>query len=154
MLRPTIVPFLVCCMLVGGTPSGAVAPQSPDHLPVQAQQAAIPVSADAITMRVRVLRQRRHSDTVDVVFSLEIVGAPAGKSYQVFMQDMGMQQSGLPPVPLPDPATRFQVDQSGALSPAIPSFNVAGFTRGEWVQFTLRSTDGAISKTVRYTPLK
>jgi hypothetical protein len=154
MPPPFVLALLLPLFVLFVSQGYAAAPQSPIYIPALPQHTVLPVSADESVISIRILSRSVRGDTVDVMFALELSGLPTDKSYQFFMQDMGMQQSGLPPVPVPDSETRFRIDQNGALSPFVPAFNLNGFARGEWVRFIVRSTDGTISESVRFIPLK
>jgi hypothetical protein len=148
------LPMMLCLFLTG---HGALAGVTPWRvgLPVHVERSSAQlVAAKELVVTIHVLEQRRRRGSVDVTFRLEIEGAPSGKTYQLLMQDMGMKQAGLPPVAVPGPDATFQVNSQGQLTPDFFTFSLGGFSRGEWVEFTLRSTDRAVHKTIRYTPLK
>lgn len=154
MKRLTALIALVLSATVALTPADARV-VVPGALPA-APAAGVPVAAqsDQVVMRIVLKRRSQRGARMNISFQLDIVGAPPDKTYQLFLLDAGMQQRGEPPVPILDPDTRFRVDAGGALTPDLFRFDLTGFVRGEWVQFTLRSTDGAVVKTVRYTPFE
>ena len=91
--------------------------------------------------------------TKSVAFRFEVSRAEPGKTYQLWFQDMGMKAEALPPVPVPDQSYRFKVDSAGQWTPKIPSFHAVDFAKGEWIQFWIRSTDGSVSRGVRFVPV-
>lgn len=123
--------------------SPSVAP-SPLVLKIQAAQ-------NTARMKIVVRQRARRGNAMDIRFTLRIEDVPPGKEYQVLLQDLGMKRDGLPPAPMPNKTHRWVPDQSRQFS---FEFALDGFARGEWVQFTLRSTDGTINKTVRFVPFE
>ena len=88
---------------------------------------------------------------MDFQIRVEFDHVPAGKKYQFYIYDAGMKRDGLPPAPVPNASQRFTPDRRGHLE---FSFVLDGFSEGEWIQCTLRSSDRAVQKTIRFTPFK
>ncbi len=146
----------------GKTPSGNV-PGSGADATVQ------PVAGDVaqeVTIRVRILHRAPAGNLIriagsttgqpvkTVAFRFEIQGAPTGKSYQLWFQDIGMKADGLPPAPIPDAQYRFRIDEAGNWTPEIPGFEAIDFAKGEWMELRIKSTDGKVVKAARFTPFR
>ena len=107
--------------------------------------------SDQVAIRIFVRNKQIRGDRMDISFKLRIEGLPTEKRYQFFLQDLGMKLDGLPPAPVPNASHRWAPDDKGELS---FNFELSDFAKGEWVQYTIRSIDGGIEKTVRFVPFR
>ncbi len=94
------------------------------------------------------LDKRQRGALMDFKLRVEFDNLPQGKEYQFYLQDAGMKRDGLPPALMPE---RFVADSRGHLE---LGFNLNQFSKGEWIQCTLRSTDRSIEKSIRFIPFK
>lgn len=108
-------------------------------------------SSDQIQAKLFVDNRRRHGDLQDLSLRLEFTGVPQQKEYQVFIQTMEMDTKGLPPAPVPDNSFRMSPDAGGSIE---VTFVLGGYSRGEWADCILQSTDGTVRKAVRMIPFK
>ena len=88
---------------------------------------------------------------MDIKFRVEFDHVPRGKQYQLYTYDAGMKRDGFRPAPVPNASHRFTPDSRGHL---VLTYELDGFSKGEWIRCTLRSTDRTIQKSVRFTPFK
>lgn len=98
-----------------------------------------------------ILEKRQDGSLMDFRIRVSFDRIPQGKKYQFYILDTGMKRDGLPPAPVPDAKFRWTPDAKGHLE---FSFVLDGFSRGEWIQCTLRSTDRSVQKTIRFIPFK
>jgi hypothetical protein len=61
---------------------------------------------------------------------------------------MGMRRAGEKPSCM---AQASAPDKNGKI---MAWFELTDFSQGEWVQLTIRSTDGAVQKSIKFTPFK
>ena len=108
-------------------------------------------SSDQIQAKAVILEKRRRGTLMDFELRVEFDGVPKGKNYQFYIYDSGMRRAGLPPAAVPNATYRFTPDSTGHLE---FRFVLDGFSKGEWVQCTLRSSDRSVQKTIRFTPFK
>ena len=144
--------FLVVALGAGEARAFVMAPDA--HGAADGNSAVRTVASSAsenVNMRVIVSRKIDSADASYIAFRLRIEGLPTDKKYQFFLQDMGMKRDGLPPAPVIDKTTRWTPDEEGSLE---FRFELDHFVKGEWVQYTIRSIDGEINKTVRFVPFK
>lgn len=111
----------------------------------------VSTAADQIQGKAVILNKRRQGSLMDFEIRVEFDGVPSGKEYQFYIFDAGMKRDGLPPAPVPNASHRFTPDKTGRLE---FGFVLDGFSKGEWIQCTLRSSDRSITKTIRFTPFK
>ena len=105
--------------------------------------------SDRVQTRIVVTKRRRHGDFMDVNFRFEFSSVPLGKEYTQCYWDMGMKLSGAKP-------SCFELgsvwpNEEGKM---VSRFELTDFVQGEWIQLTIRSTDGAIRKSAKFTPFK
>lgn len=149
--------ILTSLILMAGFASAAWSSQTP-RAPDPAFMSAPTVSplvervaAEDVKILIVVKGRKRHGNSMDVAFDVRVENLPPGRKYQFLLQDLGMKTDGLPPAPVPNRSHRWVPDGDATLR---FNFQVGGFVRGEWIQFTIRSTDGQITKTVRYVPFE
>lgn len=122
---------------------------SPDLLVEERLLLAPTEVADRIQPKIVVTERRRRGSLMDVKFRIEFEGVPQGREYVAIIWDMGMQRDGEAPTQIP--GQTFKPDGDGRLT--FP-FEIDGFGQGEWLQLTIRSVDGKIESSARFTPLK
>ena len=124
-----------------------------EHTVAEQYQGGIHIAAsslsDQIQTKVFVTKRRRHGDFMDVNFRIEFAPVPLDKEYTQCFWDMGMQLNGAKPGCL-EPGSVWP-DENGKM---VSYFEVTDFVKGEWIQVTIRSTDGAIRKSARFIPFK
>ena len=108
-------------------------------------------ASEQIQAKAVILRQRRRGALRDFEIRVDFDRVPAGKEYQFYFYDAGMKRDGFPPAPVPNASHRFSPDSKGHLE---FGFVLDGFSKGEWIQCTLRSSDRSIQKTIRFIPFK
>ncbi|MGG7643561.1 hypothetical protein ACQ5SP_01955 [Rhodovulum sp. YNF3179] len=111
----------------------------------------VATDSDQVATRVVMLDKRRRGNLMDFEIRVEFDNVPQGKDYQFFIYDAGMQRDGLPPAPVPNASHRFKPDSRGHLE---FSFVLDGFSKGEWVQCRLISSDRSVEKALRFTPFR
>ncbi|MGD9863106.1 MAG: hypothetical protein AB7S99_07830 [Pseudodonghicola sp.] len=145
----TLISSAVFAVTAQATPLSAVAPHR-DAAPVALAPIKVQATKEA-EISIVVKDRRRRGERMDVTFAVRVENLAREKKYQFFLQDLGMKTQGLPQAPAPDKNHRWTADEAGSLT---FNFQVNGFVQGEWIQFTIRSTDGQVNKTVRYVPFK
>lgn len=147
-----ILIFSIAALGAGQSRAFVMAPDA--HAAADGYSAVRTVASSAsenVNIRVIVSRKIDRADASYIAFRLRIEGLPTDKKYQFFLQDMGMKRDGLPPAPVINKTTRWTPDDEGNLE---FRFELDHFVKGEWVQYTIRSLDGEINKTVRFVPFK
>jgi hypothetical protein len=138
---------LVAVLLLTTAPAASALPAAPsggasDPLPIAADL------SEKVTMTAKVTRRRPRGDLVDVDVRVDVRNLPTDRTYQFLIQDLGMQRRGLKPAPVPNAAHRWR---GGNL---VFRFELTDYSRGEWVQCWIRSSDGAVRKTIRFVPVQ
>ncbi len=111
----------------------------------------VATASDQVEGKAVILDKRRRGNLMDFEIRVEFDGVPRGKEYQFFIFDAGMKRDGLRPAPVPNASHRFRADRSGRLE---FGFVLDGFSKGEWIQCTLRSSDRSVEKTIRFIPFR
>ena len=105
--------------------------------------------SDQVKVKIVVTDRRRRGDVMDASFRIEFSSLPQGKRYYKCFWLMGMKLRGDKPQCMP-PGSVWPMKNGKIVIP----FTVSGFDRGEWVQFTVRSTDRSVEKSARFIPFK
>ena len=111
-------------------------------------QDAASKESDQIKTKVIVTKRSRHGEFMDVVGRFEFSSVPQGKEYQRCFWDMGMRLNGEKPGCIEQ---TLSPDSSGKV---VTNFEMTNVSKGEWVQITIRSTDGTVQKSAKFTPFK
>ncbi len=110
---------------------------------------AASTESDQIKTKVVVTKRRKRGNAMDVDFRIEFEGVPLGKEYFTCFRDMGMHRDGVN-----KPSCLGQTMPPSNEGKLIYNFNSTTMSQEEWVQITIRSTDGKIQKSARFTPFK
>ncbi|SMX24496.1 hypothetical protein [Boseongicola aestuarii] len=106
--------------------------------------------SDQIQTKVVVLKRTRRGDEMEVRYRIEFSRVPRNNKYKMYLLSGYMHSNGLPEVDLSKTFGIGTPSDEGKLSMEF------GFIldRGEWTRIKLRSLDGTIEKTVRFTLFK
>lgn len=144
---------LFACLLASSASAAGAFPVDAESWRIERHGAQIWHAAsdvsDQIEAKIVVTKRRPHGDFMDVDFRIELSRVPQGKKYFECLWDLGMKLSGAKPGCL-EPGSVWP-DENGKV---VMYFELTDFVQGEWVQVTLRSTDGEVQKSVRFTPFK
>lgn len=105
--------------------------------------------SDQVQAKVFVTKRRRRGALMDVNFRIEFSSVPHGKAYKQCFLDMGMKRNGVNKASCFGAAVK--PDAEGKI---VIHFEATDMSPGEWVQLTIRSTDGRVQKSVRFVPYK
>ena len=106
--------------------------------------------SDQIQTKVVVLKRTRRGDEMEVRYRIEFSRVPKNNKYKMYLLSGYMQSNGLPEVDLSETFGIGTPSDEGKLSMEFGSI----LYRGEWTRIKLRSLDGTIEKTVRFTLFK
>ena len=104
--------------------------------------------SDKIQTKVIVTKRRRYGDSMDAEFRMVFSSVPRGKEYEM------CAWHGPPEMTGEKPACVSGTFTPGPEGEIYANFNSRQMVQGEWIQITIRSIDGTVQKSARFTPFK